>query len=42
VTPQMFGRYRYGSPLLNVSFDPGVVGQFASYAATTTAKPRIA
>ncbi|MCD6671966.1 MAG: TldD/PmbA family protein [Burkholderiaceae bacterium] len=33
VTPQMFGRYRYGSLLLNVSFDPGVVGQFASYAA---------
>jgi len=32
VTPEMFGRYRYGSPLLNVSFDPGVVGQFASYA----------
>lgn len=32
VTPAMFGRYRYGSPLLNVSFDPGVVGQFASYA----------
>ncbi len=32
VTPQMFGSYRYGSPLLNVSFDPGVVGQFASYA----------
>jgi len=33
VTPQMFGSYRYGSPLLNVSFDPAVVGQFASYAA---------
>ncbi len=31
VTPGMFGNYRYGSPLLNVSFDPGVVGQFASY-----------
>ncbi len=33
VTPEMFGSYRYGSPLLNVSFDPHVVGQFASYAA---------
>jgi len=33
VTPEMFGRHRYGSSLLNVSFDPGVVGQFASYAA---------
>ncbi len=33
VTPAMFGNYRYGSPLLDVSFDPGVVGQFASYAA---------
>jgi len=33
VTPAMFGSYRYGSPLLNVSFDPGVPGEFASYAA---------
>ncbi|MCD6680424.1 MAG: TldD/PmbA family protein [Burkholderiaceae bacterium] len=33
VTPQMFGSYRYGSSLLNVSFDPSVAGQFASYAA---------
>ena len=24
VTPAMFGSYRYGSPLLNVSFDPDV------------------
>ena len=31
VTPDMFGHYRYGSPLLDVSFDPGVPGQYASY-----------
>jgi len=32
VTPDMFGSYRYGSPLLDVSFDPGVPGEVASYA----------
>ena len=32
VTPQMFGSYRYGSPLLNVTFDPTVDDQLASYA----------
>lgn len=32
VTPDMFGTYRYGSDLLNVTFDPGVVGETASYA----------
>lgn len=32
VTPDMFGTYRYGSPLLNVTFDPGVVGEAAAYA----------
>ncbi len=26
-----FGQYQYGSPLLNVSFDPGVPGELASY-----------
>jgi predicted Zn-dependent protease len=31
VTLDMFGRYRYGSPLLDVSFDPGVPEEFASY-----------
>ncbi len=31
VTPDMFGAYRYGSELLNVSFDP-IEGQFATYA----------
>jgi predicted Zn-dependent protease len=32
VTLDMFGTYQYGSPLLNVTFDPGVTEQFASYA----------
>jgi len=32
VTPEMFGSYRYGSPLLNVTFDPTVAGELASYA----------
>ncbi|MGI4848188.1 MAG: TldD/PmbA family protein [Janthinobacterium lividum] len=31
VTLDMFGNYRYGSPLLNVSFDPSRAEQFASY-----------
>lgn len=32
VTPDMFGSYRYGSDLLNVTFDPGVPGEAAAYA----------
>jgi len=32
VTADMFGTYRYGSDLLNVTFDPTVAGQLASYA----------
>jgi len=32
VTLDMFGSYRYGSDLLNVTFDPERPGQFASYA----------
>jgi len=32
VTPDMFGSYRYGSPLLNVTFDPSVPHELASYA----------
>ena len=31
VTPNMFGTYQYGSELLNVTFDPTVPGQLASY-----------
>ncbi|MBL92326.1 MAG: peptidase C69 [Myxococcales bacterium] len=32
VTPEMFGSYQYGSKLLNVSFDPGMSSEIASYA----------
>ncbi len=32
VTPDMFGSYVYGSKILNVSFDPGLVSEAASYA----------
>jgi predicted Zn-dependent protease len=32
VTPDMFGRYQYGSPLLNVTFDPSLPGELAGYA----------
>ncbi len=32
VTPEMFGHYRYGSPPLNITFDPLVPGELASYA----------
>ncbi|MGE0432620.1 MAG: TldD/PmbA family protein [Planctomycetota bacterium] len=31
VTPDMFGTYRYGSDLLNITFDPTVPGEFAAY-----------
>ncbi|MCL4747878.1 MAG: TldD/PmbA family protein, partial [Burkholderiaceae bacterium] len=31
VRPGMFGHYRYGSELLDVSFDPAVPGELASY-----------
>lgn len=31
VTPDMFGSYVYGSKLLNITFDPGRAGEFASY-----------
>jgi predicted Zn-dependent protease len=32
VSPKDFGRLRYGTALMNVTFDPTVAGQFASYA----------
>jgi predicted Zn-dependent protease len=32
VTPQMFGSYRYGSELLNVTYDPTIAGELATYA----------
>ena len=31
VTPEMFGSYQYGSELLNVTYDPTVDGQLASF-----------
>ncbi|EIJ42500.1 putative Zn-dependent protease-like protein [Beggiatoa alba B18LD] len=31
VTLDMFGTYQYGSPLLNVTYNPSVAGEFASY-----------
>lgn len=31
VKPTDFGNLQYGSPLMNVTFDPGVPGEFASY-----------
>ncbi|MDE1165375.1 MAG: TldD/PmbA family protein [Pseudomonas sp.] len=31
VTQDMFGHYQYGSPLLNVSFDPLIASELASY-----------
>ena len=32
VTLDMFGTYQYGSPLLNVTFDPTIAHQYASFA----------
>lgn len=31
VTPDMIGNFKYGSDLLNISFDPTVEGEFATY-----------
>jgi len=39
VTPDMFGTYRYGSSLLNVTFDPTVPGELASFAADDDGTP---
>ena len=39
VTLDMFGSYQYGSPLLNVSFDPSVAGELASYASDDEGTP---
>ncbi len=39
VTPDLFGRYRYGSELLNVTFDPGVPGELASAVADDEGTP---
>lgn len=32
VTPNMFGSYRYGSNLLNITYDPNVPGELATFA----------
>lgn len=39
VTPEMFGSYRYGSELLNVTFDPTRPEEFASYAFDDDGQP---
>src|SRR5262245_58452245 len=39
VTPDMFGTYRYGSDLLNVTFDPTQPEEFASYAFDDDGQP---
>jgi predicted Zn-dependent protease len=39
VTPGMFGSYRYGSPLLNVTFDPGVPGELVCAVADDEGTP---
>jgi predicted Zn-dependent protease len=39
VTVDMFGSYRYGSELLNVTFDPTRPGQLASYAFDDEGRP---
>jgi len=41
VTPDMFGSYKYGSELLNVTFDPSVEGQLASYAFDDEGTPAV-
>lgn len=39
VTPEMFGTYRYGSDLLNITFDPTVPGELASAVADDEGTP---
>lgn len=39
VTREMFGTYRYGSKLLNVTFDPGIPGELASAVADDEGSP---
>ncbi len=40
VTLEMFGTYRYGSDLLNITFDPGVKEEVAAMVSTTKARKR--
>jgi predicted Zn-dependent protease len=39
VTLDMFGSYQYGSPALNVSFDPNLAGEAANYAYDDDGQP---
>lgn len=39
VQPQDFGKLQYGSPILNVTFDPTVPGEFACYAMDDSGAP---
>lgn len=39
VKPADFGHLSYGSPLMNITFDPTVAGEFASYAYDDTGTP---
>jgi predicted Zn-dependent protease len=39
VQPQDFGHLVYGSPLMNITFDPTIQGEFASYAFDDTGAP---
>jgi predicted Zn-dependent protease len=39
VNPEDFGKLQYGSSLMNVTFDPTVPGEFASYAFDDTGTP---
>ena len=41
VRPQDFGTLQYGSKLMNVTFDPGVAGEFASYAFDDCGNPAV-
>jgi predicted Zn-dependent protease len=41
VTPADFGRLQYGSKHMNVTFDPTVAGQFASYAFDDCGNPAV-
>jgi predicted Zn-dependent protease len=39
VKPDDFGHLQYGSPLMNITFDPDVAGQYASYRFDDTGAP---
>ena len=39
VRPEDFGQLTYGSPLMNITFDPTVASEFASYAFDDTGAP---